>query len=104
MHFFYVVDFPQRKLSCVKIGVTNNLVRRLEEMRRNYGNKAKVLYVKCCETSQECDDLEDLSRIILRGTPGFLYQPKDRFIYNFGERPPTPVPINTNITYEVCYL
>lgn len=104
MNFFYVVDFPQKKLSWVKIGITKDLTRRLEQERRQYGGKGRILYVKCCETTQECDDLEDLARVILRRTPGFIYKAKDRFIYNKENRPSIPIPKSANVDCEVCYI
>lgn len=103
MNFFYVVDFPQKKLSYVKIGITNNLTRRMEQERRQYGGKPNILYIKSCDTPQEADDMEDLSRIILRQTIGFIYKPKDRFIYS-GERPLIPIPIDTKVQTNVRYI
>jgi len=98
-----VVDFPQKKLSWIKIGITKDLTRRLEQERREYGGKARILFVKTCDTSQEADDMEDLSRVILRQTIGFIYKPKDRFIYS-GERPLIPIPIDTKIHTNVRYI
>lgn len=103
MIFFYVVDFPQKKLSHIKIGTTKDLTRRLEQERRQYGGKAKILYVQTCDTSQEADDLEDISRVILRRTEGFTYKPKDRFLYS-GARPPVPIPFDTDVQTDVRYV
>jgi len=103
-HFFYILDFPQIKLSHIKIGVTNDLTRRIKEVERAYKGKAKIIYVESCETSQEMNDMEDISRVLLRSNPNFIFQPKDRFIYAHGERPLVPVPKTTAIECEICYI
>ena len=102
--FFYVADFSQKHNHFVKSGLSDDLTRRMDEEERSYKGKSKLLYVKTCETREEAHNYEDLSHILLRADKKFKFLRNDRFIYEYGNRPPIPIPISTDIKTDVRYI